>query len=349
MPVPCNSTSTSAIRPNSIEADRLRQIALFILDETSILSLDILHCVDRWLRDIVGNNIPFGGITFLLGGDFRQTLPVVKRENAAQIVEQCVLRSLLWSFITVFHLSGNHRIRENKEEFSEWLLKLGNNELQKKKSAPFAECIEIPNRCVTQDVLLDIFPDDLPLEELGTRAILTPRNDVSPAINSRILEKLPHQEKWYNSYDQRVSDEPDAAAVYTTEVVNSLTPSGLPQHRLALKSGAIIMLLRNHNRSQGLCNGTRQRVLKMFTNFIEAEILIGFAAGNKVFIPNISLSPSYTNLPFKLKRTQIPIRLAYAMTIEKSQEESFEKSRCISPRTCLFTRPAVCSLFKGWC
>ena len=95
VPVPCNSTSTCAIRPNSIEADRLRQIALFILDETSILSLNILHCVDRWLRDIVGNNIPFGGITFLLGGDFRQTLPVVKRENAAQSVEQCILRSLL--------------------------------------------------------------------------------------------------------------------------------------------------------------------------------------------------------------------------------------------------------------
>ena len=128
-----------------------------------------------------------------------------------------------------------------------------------------------------------------------------------------------------------MSDEPDAAAVYTTEVVNSLTPSGLPQHRLALKSGAIIMLLPNHNRSQGLCNGTRQRVLKMFTNFIEAEILIGFAAGNKVFIPNISLSPSDTNLPFKLKRTQIPIRLAYAMTIEKSQGGSFEKVGAFLP------------------
>ena len=62
--VPCNSTSTCAIRPNSIEADRLRQIALFILDETSMLSLDILHCVDRVLRVIVGNNIPFGGKTF---------------------------------------------------------------------------------------------------------------------------------------------------------------------------------------------------------------------------------------------------------------------------------------------
>ena len=103
-----------------IEASRLRQIALFILDETSMLSLDILHCVDRLLRDIVGNNLPFGDKTFPLGGDFRQTLPVVKKANTAQIVEQCILRSPLWPFLTVFHLSGNHRERENEQEFSEW-------------------------------------------------------------------------------------------------------------------------------------------------------------------------------------------------------------------------------------
>ena len=72
-------------------------------------------------------------------------------------------------------------------------------------------------------------------ETLGTRAILTPRNDVSLAINSRILEKLPYQENVYNNYDQIVSDEPEAATVYTAEFVNSLTPSGMPQHRLALK------------------------------------------------------------------------------------------------------------------
>ena len=78
------------------------------------------------------------------------------------------------AIFTVFHLSGNHMVRENEQEFSERLLKLGNNELQKNKCAPFAECIEIPNRCVIQDVVLDIFPDDLPPEEVGTRAILTP-------------------------------------------------------------------------------------------------------------------------------------------------------------------------------
>ena len=62
-------------------------------------------------------------------------------------------------------------------------------------------------------MVLDIFPDDLPPEELGIRTILTPRNNVSLAINSMILDKLPPQEKLYNSYDQIVSDEPDAVAV----------------------------------------------------------------------------------------------------------------------------------------
>ena len=67
----------------------------------------------------MGNNIPFGGKTFLLDGDFRQTLPVVKKANAAQTVEQCILRSPLCPFFTIFHFSGNHRVRENEQEFSE--------------------------------------------------------------------------------------------------------------------------------------------------------------------------------------------------------------------------------------
>ena len=145
-----------------------------------MLSIDILHCIDRLMRDIMGNDVPFGGKPFLLGGDFRQTLPIVRRGNASQILEQCILSSALWSDFTVFHLSGNQRVRPNEQEFSEWLLKLGNDELPKKMSDPFKGCIEIPLQCLSPgDVVSEIFPDDLPSEEFHNRAILTPRNDVS--------------------------------------------------------------------------------------------------------------------------------------------------------------------------
>ena len=148
---------------------------------------------------------------------------------------------------------------------------------------------------------------------------------MSLSMNERILQKLPQPERIYSSFDEIVSDEPEAAAIYTTEFINSLTPSGMPKHRLRLKVGSMIMLLRNINRSQGLCNGTRLQVINMHTNFIEAKVIIGFTAGNIVFIPRLPLTTSDYTLPFTLKRTQFPIRLSYIMTIEKSQGQSFQK------------------------
>ena len=103
------------------------------------------------------------------------------------------------------------------------------------------------------------------------------------------------------------------------------TTSGMPEHTLILKEGAIIMLLRNLNRSEGLCNGTRLKIVKMNTRYIEAEIITWFTAGHTVFLPRIPLTSSDSSLPFVLKRTQYPIRLSYAMTIEKSQWQTFEK------------------------
>ena len=47
--------------------------------------------------------------------------------------------------------------------------------------------------------------------------------------------------------------------------------------------------------------------------------------GNTVLIPRIKLAPSDSNIPFTLERNQFPIRLAYSMTINKSQGQTFEK------------------------
>ncbi|GBN37068.1 hypothetical protein AVEN_2251-1 [Araneus ventricosus] len=96
----------------------------------------------------------------------------------------------------------------------------------------------------------------------------------------------------------------------------------MPPHELNLKVGAVIMLLRNLNPSAGLCNGTRLIIRKLIPNVIDAEILTGHAEGSRAFIPRITLSPSDSNLPFQLQRRQFPIRLGFAMTINKSRGQS---------------------------
>ena len=107
--------------------------------------------------------------------------------------------------------------------------------------------------------------------------------------------------------------------------MNSLTPNGLPLHKLQLKEGAIVILLRNINLNDGLCNGTRLVVKKLMNYCITAQIISGCKSGNIVLIPRIDLTSSRDEIPFNIKRRQFPLRLGYAMTINKSQGQTFNK------------------------
>ncbi|CAG8836620.1 2195_t:CDS:1 [Cetraspora pellucida] len=98
----------------------------------------------------------------------------------------------------------------------------------------------------------------------------------------------------------------------------------MPPSKLALKIGCPIILLRNLASYQGLCNGSRLVVSHLTDHVIEARILSGNYAGKLVFIPRITLTPSTANLPFVFKRRQLPIRIAFAITINKSQGQSLK-------------------------
>ena len=92
---------------------------------------------------------------------------------------------------------------------------------------------------------------------------------------------------------------------------------------LKLKIGCPIILLRNLDPANGLCNGTRLVVRGFQRNTIDAEIVLGQHAGKRVFLPRIPLCPSDDEMfPFQFKRKQFPIRLSFAMTVNKSQGQT---------------------------
>jgi ATP-dependent DNA helicase PIF1 len=111
-------------------------------------------------------------------------------------------------------------------------------------------------------------------------------------------------------------------SLYPVEFLNTLQFNGITNHKLEFKMGVPILLLRNLNKSIGLCNGTMLIVKRLDQCVIEAEIITGNNVGKRVFIPCIIMSPSGTDWPFVLHRRQFPVRVAFAMTINKSQGQT---------------------------
>ncbi|KDR70857.1 hypothetical protein GALMADRAFT_47380, partial [Galerina marginata CBS 339.88] len=82
-------------------------------------------------------------------------------------------------------------------------------------------------------------------------------------------------------------------------------------------------LLRNLDPAQGLCNGTRLVITKMGGRVLEARVLGGEHDGELVMIPRIAVPSSTTSShSFRFTRIQFPIRLAFALSINKAQGQS---------------------------
>jgi ATP-dependent DNA helicase PIF1 len=108
----------------------------------------------------------------------------------------------------------------------------------------------------------------------------------------------------------------------------------LPNHKISLKIGTPIMLMRNLNQADGLCNGTRMIVTKLGNHVIEAKVITGKNIGQIMHIPRMEMSPSQSPWPFKLQRRQYPIIVSYAMTINKSQGQSLDNVGLYLPKRC---------------
>ncbi|UYV78756.1 hypothetical protein LAZ67_16002666 [Cordylochernes scorpioides] len=329
LPIPLLENSVAAISANSSEAELIRRSSLIIWDEAPMAHYRALEIVDRLLKDIMHCDLAFGGKVVVLGGDFRQVLPVVPRASRAEIVAACIKQSKLWPLFVILRLTQNMRAGIDAQSFSQWLLKVGDGDLPTDQQG----LISLPESCIFHgvDLVQEIFGSSYgDITALSQSVILTPKNTDSLEINEKVLDRLPNRSQCFLSVDSVECENVEEQNNYPTEFLNSLTPTGMPPHRLNLKIGAIVMLLRNLNPKQGLCNGTRMVIQRMRSHVLEAQILTGTKVGQTVLVPKISLAPSDTNLPFILKRRQFPLRLAFAMTINKAQGQTFARVSILS-------------------
>ncbi|XP_048634097.1 ATP-dependent DNA helicase PIF1-like [Brassica napus] len=121
-------------------------------------------------------------------------------------------------------------------------------------------------------------------------------------------------------------------SVFSPEFLNSIKTSGLPNHSLRLRIGTPVMLLRNIDPDDGLCNGTRLQITQLANHIIGARVITGKRVGEKVFLHRILITPTDTKLPFKMRRRQFPLKVAFAMTINKSQGQTLANVGLYLPR-----------------
>jgi len=279
------------------------------------------------LRDIMKSDKPFGGKVFVVGGDFRQTLPIVQHGNKVEIIESCVKSSPLWRHFKMLSLSVNMR-SEDQQHHNEWLLKIGEGNTPILKACDEPNMIEVPEPMIEHGNLIDsIFgenPGELTEHELSSRVILAATNAQCLEINFEIIRRMKSAMQIYNSVDSIISEDANDELNYPPEFLHKQTPSGMPPHVLLLRKGTVIMLLRNLNPKEGLCNGTRLIVEQMTRNLITSRIISECNFGDIVVIPRIILTQTDSNLPFVLKRRQFPVIPAFCVTLNKSQGQSYE-------------------------
>jgi hypothetical protein len=156
---------------------------------------------------------------------------------------------------------------------------------------------------------------------LHERAILAPRNKEVSLINAMVLSYLPSAQINFLSADS--AEDTKVANTYPSKFLNTLEVSGMLSHKLLLKIGAPVILLRNLDPLARLCNGTRLIVRRFTMRVVEVEIITEKGAGNVAFIPRIKFISDNSGLPFTFAKKQFPLWLAYAMTIDKSQGQTF--------------------------
>ncbi|CAB4418715.1 unnamed protein product [Rhizophagus irregularis] len=312
IPIKLNETSTCNISRGSKEACLINATKLFIWDEAPMMHKFAFEAVDRTFQDIMQTDKPFGGKIFIFGGDFRQILPVIPHAPRANIVSASLSKSYIWKYLKTMRLTINMRLCQShnlqddstkQKEFAEFLLKIGDGKhptnLDTEDMITLPVDMIIPKGNLT-DLIDFVYPNLA--ENLGNvdymvgRAILTPKNTDVNMISDMIMNRLPGETKIYPSLDSTDSTE------------------RVP-----------IILLRNLNPSEGLCNGTRLIVCGLQNKVIDAEIITGSHIGKRVFIPRITLSPSENSLPFTLKRLQFPVRVAFAITINRAQGQTLNK------------------------
>ncbi|XP_019150957.1 PREDICTED: uncharacterized protein LOC109147756 [Ipomoea nil] len=289
IPIEINDDSTCNIAQGSDLAELIIKCKLIIWDEAPMMHKHCFEALDRTMRDllrfenILSSNMTFGGKAVVLGGDFRQILPVIPKGTRQDIVGANINSSYLWSSCKVLRLTKDLRLQTlgdvdscaRVEKFAKWITDIGDGEVGVENDGHADIEIPIDNllqpqgdpiEAIVKSTFSMFLAGNCDLEYLNGRAILASTLDVVNEINQYMSSLNPVDGRTYFSSDAVCRSDICTytfAELHTPKFLNGLRCSGIPNHSVALKVGSPVMLLRNIDHSLGLCNGTRLAITRL--------------------------------------------------------------------------------------
>lgn len=274
---------------------RWRKTEVLIIDEISMMTPELLELMDGIAKSIRKNQKPMGGIQVVFVGDFLQLPPVAKGGNVKFAFE-----SPVWSQLINHMIQLKRIFRQEDPTFQQILDEARIGELSPKSLAA------LKTRC-------DLSWDDEPIQP----TLLFTRNADVDSINNSNLAQLEGEPQKYVARTlphghpvadvERVIEKLDKDANYVTDLV--------------LKVGAQVMLITNLDQEKGLVNGSRG-VVTGFRENLNWPIVL-FKNGQQLAIEPFIWKSDHEP---PIERSQIPLRLAYSLTIHKAQGATLDCS-----------------------
>lgn len=290
-----------ALASNTSIAKRVRRAKVLIIDEVSMLAAEVLSMVDAVCREIKEQSEPFGGMQVVLVGDFFQLPPIVKPETGhdspnlfrEKSSSRFAYDSSAWNGadLTVCYLTEQYR--QDDDEFLAVLSAI-------RRNAFGADHL----RCLTSRT---VQPHEAPK---AAPKLFSHNVDVD-RVNDGVLAQLPGKRRDY----PMTSQGPDA-------LIAALKKGCLSPETLCLKAGAAVMCTKN-NPKEGFVNGTLG-VVEAFDDHDHLPI-VRTRSGRGIAVEPMDWAVEEQGA-IRARITQVPLRLAWAITVHKSQGMSLDEA-----------------------